>query len=286
LQVSGYEAAFSTAAFTLWLQQANLQAPNSLLAAALQLLLAFVTNCGRPEAVQLYTCNISDVLERLCGFCTPEVLGLTEKVYSQLCLLSSQLRDEVMQDSNMTALTGIVKGAAAAAGARPAAAECSSDLAAAASSMTDATVLVIEPAAAAAAGTSGCSLKLALAALSRLAAAVDAAAGADIIRFTGPVVQPCSAAAAALGGSSTAAASIRPPAATAAGAVEVMRHVAAVVGDGSSCGLAAVVALMVGGQQGLLVREAAGQVGLVDVHDLALHACMHACSADPICVTV
>jgi hypothetical protein len=261
-----YEAAVSTAAYALWLQQAKLQPPNTLLAAAMQLLLALLKHGGRAAATQLYACNVCDVLERLCGFCTAEVLSLVEKAYSQLCLLSAQLRDEVMQDGNMTALTGIIKAAAAA--VRPpssssAAAAAPADLAAA-GSVTDAAVLVIEPAAAAA--VISYPLKLQLAALSRLTAAIDGAAGADIIRFTGPVAQPGSAAAAALGPTAAGSRTIPAPSCTAAAAAsgsadEVFRHVAGVVGDGSSCGLAAVVSLMVG-QQGLLLREAAGQVGL------------------------
>jgi hypothetical protein len=254
LKECSYEAAFSSATYSFWLQQAKLQPPSTLLSAALQLLLALLAHGGRTAAAQLYACNVSDVLERLCGFCSPEVLGLVEKVYSQLSLLSAQLRDEVMQDGNMTALTGISKAAAAAAAAAQEAAHLK---AAHASSITDAAVLVIEPTvpAAAAAVDSRYPLKLQLAALSRLAAAIDAAAGADIIRFTGPVAQPGSAAA-ATAGSRTAAA-----AAASGGVGDVLRHIAAVVGDGSSCGLAAVVVLMVAGQQGLLLAEAAGQVG-------------------------
>jgi hypothetical protein len=265
LERCSYEAAFSTAAYAVWLQQAKLQPPNTLLAAALQLLLALLTHGGRPATAQLYACNVSDVLDRLRGFCTPEVLGLVEKVYSQLYLLSAQLRDEVMQDGNMTALTGVIKAVAAAtAAATPAAAAATPPDLAAASSVTDAAVLVIEPAAAAAA-LSSYPLKLQLAALSRLAAAVDAASGADIIRFTSPVAQPGSAIAAASSRTVTAPSNWAAAAGCAAagsgdgGASELLRHVAGVVGDGSSCGLAAVVALMVG-QQGLLLQEAAGQV--------------------------
>jgi hypothetical protein len=315
-----YAAAFGSAAYALWLQQANLAAPSSLLAAALQLLLAYLHGRGRQAAAQLYACNVSDVLERLCGFCTPEVLALTEKVYSQMCVLSSQLRDEVMQDGNMTALTGIVKAAAAAAAAvataqasaatttievagSPAVTETATAAARLAEAqrassladvdgLADAAVLIVEPTTAATAAATAAMpvnvtrfpVKLLLAALSRLVAAVDAAPGADIINFTGAAVKPslsnaAGAAAAAANRPGVARTSSSASTAAAAGvaaagaAVDVMRHIAEVIDDGSSCGLAAVVVLMVR-QQSLLLQEAAGQVGfLYHLACTAMHCC-------------
>jgi hypothetical protein len=96
---------------------------DSLLAAALALLVDACEHSGRRGAAMLYSADISDTLEQLCCFTgSAGVIHNTERLYSFLMTACPQLRDEVMQDGRIIALTGALRPAAATAAAATAAA--------------------------------------------------------------------------------------------------------------------------------------------------------------------
>lgn len=146
----------------------NHHPPGTLLEAALQLLLATCYFGGRDAARQLYVNDVSGTLKQLSQFCSVEVVEATRQLYGWLCLYSYQLRDEVMQDNHMMALSGVLElPTVTAAAAAPTA--CTGTAAAAAAAAVPLKMV----------------WRLQAAALNKLLSVIDTAGGREFAGFIG-----------------------------------------------------------------------------------------------------
>lgn len=106
-------SAHSCAASAALLARHGWTAPATLLESVLQLLAALCLQRSRPAAAVLYMDDISTTLQQLLAFSTPAVVALAEQLCGWLCLASRQLRDEVLADGDLAALSGILQLSAA-----------------------------------------------------------------------------------------------------------------------------------------------------------------------------